>query len=219
MWLDVVNKHKAHAPSIITIFLAWIALRSGIAVDKSYTISKLRISLVSLWSKSAMLVLLNFLTFAILCIAQVIPTAPGPGETFREGSDCTVKWKPDTTGTWDSFDIGEHWNPRPCSNSSICVPNSLNAPPLDLMSGSNDNMTYVIHVVSQLGGTSSSYSWTCPKVQPYSAIYFYQVCELCTASFPLSNTSVQFNQKHASTNASHAWTTRFTVSNNEPSQL
>lgn len=54
-----------------------------------------------------MLILLSFLTFPILCVAQVIPTAPGPGETFKAGTECTVKWKPDTSGKWDSFDIGE----------------------------------------------------------------------------------------------------------------
>lgn len=47
------------------------------------------------------------------------------------------------------------------------------------MSGSNDNMSTVATVASGLDGTDSSlspYNWTCPEVDPYSAIYFYQVC-------------------------------------------
>ncbi len=46
------------------------------------------------------------------------------------------------------------------------------------MSGSNDNMTRVTTVASGLDGTDSSrspYTWTCPEVDPYSAVYFYQV--------------------------------------------
>ena len=49
----------------------------------------------------------------------------------------------------------------------------------DLMTGSNNNMTRLTTVVSGLDGTDESfspYSWTCPEVDPYSVIYFYQVC-------------------------------------------
>lgn len=48
----------------------------------------------------------------------------------------------------------------------------------DLMSGSNGNMSAVTTVASGLDGTNSTlspYNWTCPEVDPYSAIYFYQV--------------------------------------------
>lgn len=48
----------------------------------------------------------------------------------------------------------------------------------DLMSGSNNNMSIVTNVASELDGTDGSltpYSWTCPEVDPYSTIYFYQV--------------------------------------------
>ena len=67
--------------------------------------------------------------------------------------------------------------------------------PLDLMSGSNSNMTLVANVAEDLDGTDPSlspYTWTCPDVDPYSTIYFYQ-----------------FNA--AADKSSPAWTTRFTV--------
>jgi hypothetical protein len=40
--------------------------------------------------------------------AKLLPTAPGPNETFRAGSNCTVAWVPDPTGTWDNVTISEH---------------------------------------------------------------------------------------------------------------
>lgn len=48
------------------------------------------------------------------------------------------------------------------------------------MSGSNKNMSLVTNVVVGLDGTDDSlspYSWTCPEVDPYSNIYFYQVTQ------------------------------------------
>ena len=51
-------------------------------------------------------------------------------------------------------------------------------PTTDLMSGSNLNTSLVTNVANTLDGTNKSltpYSWTCPEVDPYSAIYFYQV--------------------------------------------
>lgn len=63
------------------------------------------------------------------------------------------------------------------------------------MSGSNSNMTLVSNVAEDLDGTDSSlspYTWTCPDVDPYSTIYFYQF----TAANDKPNP---------------AWTTRFTV--------
>jgi hypothetical protein len=47
------------------------------------------------------------------------------------------------------------------------------------MSGSNNNMSFVTNVASGLDGTDATltpFNWTCPEVDPYSAIYFYQVC-------------------------------------------
>jgi hypothetical protein len=47
-----------------------------------------------------------------------------------------------------------------------------------LMSGSNTNMSLVTEVARGVDGTDQdllAYDWTCPEVEPYSAIYFYQV--------------------------------------------
>ncbi|KDN41512.1 hypothetical protein K437DRAFT_226713 [Tilletiaria anomala UBC 951] len=85
----------------------------------------------------------------------LVLTGPGPGETFRAGGTCTVTWTPDTSGStkWKSFT-------------------------LDLNTGSNQAMTKLETIATGLDGTDptkTSYSWTCPEVSPYSAIYFYQV--------------------------------------------
>ncbi|KAI9604751.1 hypothetical protein H4Q26_002720 [Puccinia striiformis f. sp. tritici PST-130] len=79
------------------------------------------------------------------------PTAPGPGQTFKEGGDCTLTWNLDTTGKWTSFSV-------------------------DLMSGSNFAMSTVTNVFKDKDGTKgeTSYTWKCPSVTPNSAIYFYQ---------------------------------------------
>ncbi|KDQ64552.1 hypothetical protein JAAARDRAFT_112720, partial [Jaapia argillacea MUCL 33604] len=84
--------------------------------------------------------------------AVLVPTAPGPGDSFAAGSTCLIKWNADPTDSWAKFSI-------------------------DLMSGSNDAMRLVTNVASGVDGTDSSlspYNWTCPQVSPYSSIYFYQ---------------------------------------------
>ncbi|KAH9813319.1 hypothetical protein DFH28DRAFT_930062 [Melampsora americana] len=83
--------------------------------------------------------------------AGVTPTAPGPGQVFNEGSDCTIQWNLDTTGKWTNFAI-------------------------DLKTGSNQAMQLVTNVASGLDGTkgATSHKWKCPAVTPNSAIYFYE---------------------------------------------
>ncbi|KAI9001025.1 Ser-Thr-rich glycosyl-phosphatidyl-inositol-anchored membrane family-domain-containing protein [Trametes punicea] len=117
-----------------------------------------------------MLRLLTSTVLAGLALADFTPTAPGPGDSFAAGSDCTIAWKPDESGQWTNVSI-------------------------HLMSGSNDNMTEVTTVASGLDGTDPSfspYNWTCPDVNPHSAIYFYQF--------------TNGNDRQDST-----WTTRFTI--------
>ncbi|KAM0787060.1 hypothetical protein ACM66B_006323 [Microbotryomycetes sp. NB124-2] len=101
------------------------------------------------------------------CKAAVTPLGPGPGIVFREGGQCTTSWRRDTTGDWTSFAI-------------------------DLMSGSNTQMTVVTRVADDMDGTSTSTTFTfaCPEVTPNSAIYF-----------------LQFTQD----GADPQWTTRFTI--------
>ncbi|KAG8890592.1 hypothetical protein FRB98_007146 [Tulasnella sp. 332] len=68
-----------------------------------------------------------------LVFADVVPTAPGPGATFNEGSMCTLQWDVDTTDTWTDMTI-------------------------DLMSGSNLNMTRVINL--SVGANRTWPTWT-----------------------------------------------------------
>ncbi|KAF9652249.1 hypothetical protein BDM02DRAFT_3258688 [Thelephora ganbajun] len=113
---------------------------------------------------------LALLVLSRLVLGAVTPTAPGPGEVLAAGSKCSISWTPDESGKWKTFSI-------------------------DLMSGSNSNMTLVTNVAEDLDGTDSSlspYTWTCPEVDPYSAIYFYQFNAAVDKSSP-------------------AWTTRFTI--------
>jgi hypothetical protein len=104
--------------------------------------------------------------------ADLIPTAPGPGQTFTAGSNCTIIWDVDQSGLWKNVTIGDQ------SSAGSPFVSFLILCYQDLMSGSNTNMSLVTNVISGLDGTNTSstpYNWTCPEVDPYSAIYFYQV--------------------------------------------
>lgn len=86
-----------------------------------------------------------------LISADPVPTAPGPGDVFKEGGDCTFTWTPDTTGVWKVMNV-------------------------ELMTGSNLGMIH-LDTVATLDGTSTTdttFTYTCPAVIPNSAIYFYQ---------------------------------------------
>lgn len=113
--------------------------------------------------------------FAVLSVvaAQVTPITPGPNETFYAGSNCTIAWDTDPSGLWKSMTIG---------TSLTHVYHDLPLTPVqDLMSGSNTNMSHVTNVAMDLDGTNAyltPFNWTCPAVDPYSTIYFYQVSSL-----------------------------------------
>lgn len=84
---------------------------------------------------------------------------------------------------------------------------------IGLMSGSNDNMTVVTTVATGLDGTNSSlfpFQWTCPEVDPYSAIYFYQVWQ---AHLFLLHVLLTFRAQFTNGNdrTDSQWTARFTV--------
>ena len=49
---------------------------------------------------------LALLLLSQFAIGAVTPTAPGPGEVFAVGSECSVSWTPDQSGKWKSFTIG-----------------------------------------------------------------------------------------------------------------
>ncbi|TBU33998.1 hypothetical protein BD309DRAFT_969427 [Dichomitus squalens] len=84
--------------------------------------------------------------------AEVVPTAPGPGDVFKQGGQCTFTWTPDTTGVWKQMNV-------------------------ELMSGDNWQMSHITTVATNIDGTDATkatFSYNCPEVTPNSAIYFYQ---------------------------------------------
>ncbi|KAI0831897.1 hypothetical protein BC628DRAFT_1415391 [Trametes gibbosa] len=95
--------------------------------------------------------LVALLAGAAVVSADPTPSAPGPGDVFREGGQCTLAWDVDPTGTWTEMNV-------------------------ELMTGDNFNMIHLT-TVAKLDGTDASkttYSYDCPQVTPNSAIYFYQ---------------------------------------------
>ncbi|OBZ74099.1 hypothetical protein A0H81_06247 [Grifola frondosa] len=79
------------------------------------------------------------------------PTAPGPGDKFDEGTQCSTQWTADPSGQWTTMNI-------------------------ELMTGDNLNMVHITTVATVDGtdASNTSFSYPCPEVTPNSAIYFYQ---------------------------------------------
>ncbi|KAJ3754068.1 hypothetical protein EV360DRAFT_52354 [Lentinula raphanica] len=112
-------------------------------------------------------VLLAATAFTQLARADVVPNTPSTG---KAGSTCTITWSGDSNST-------SNW-----SNMAI-----------EFMTGDNFDMVFLTTVATGLDGTKSgTYSWTCPDVTIYSAIYFYQF---------ISPTEVE----------NPVWTTRFAI--------
>ncbi|KAI0074485.1 hypothetical protein K474DRAFT_1570617, partial [Panus rudis PR-1116 ss-1] len=91
------------------------------------------------------------LATALVARADPVPTDPGPGDVFNEGSTCHIAWEVDTTGTWKIMNI-------------------------ELMSGSNTQMNHIT-TIATVDGTDpakTTFDYPCPEVAPNSAIYFYQ---------------------------------------------
>jgi len=106
---------------------------------------------------------------SLLARADVTPTEPSPGDIFNAGSPCHATWLGDSNSTtiWKNMAI-------------------------ELMSGSNTDMIHITTVATGQDGTVDGiFTFTCPQVNPNSAIYFYQ--------FSSPQTKVL------------TWTTRFTI--------
>jgi len=104
---------------------------------------------------------------ASLVRADVNPSTP---DTGKAGSTCSIVWAADTNSTTNWADMS-----------------------IELMTGSNYNMVFMTTVATGLDGTKDgTFSWTCPQVNPYSDIYFYQFVSPLETSNPL-------------------WTTRFAI--------
>lgn len=113
--------------------------------------------------------------FSRVVFADLIPTAPGPGEIFIAGDNCTIRWNADQSGTWKNVAIGTFIAVQYNVKAHRCTQ--------DLMTGSNTNMSRVTNVISGLDGTDitlTPFNWTCPEVDPYSTVYFYQVRHVST---------------------------------------
>lgn len=101
--------------------------------------------------------------------ADVTPSEPGPGDSFNAGATCHTNWIGDTNSTTE-------WK-----NMAI-----------ELMTGSNLGMVHLTTVATNQDGTKDgTFTFPCPQVNPYSAIYFFQY------SSPLAT--------------DRTWTTRFTI--------
>jgi len=65
------------------------------------------------------------LSFALVALADVTPTEPGPGDVFQQGGSCTIGWSPDQTGTWKELNIelmtGDNFNMVHLTSPSYCI--------------------------------------------------------------------------------------------------
>ena len=92
--------------------------------------------------------------------ADPTPTAPGPGDVFKEGGQCTFTWDVDTSGTWKQMNVelmsGDNWNMIHLTSMSS-----------DSRSLSNTHLYHHLLAVATLDGTDAtktSYSYDCPQV-------------------------------------------------------
>ncbi|KAE9405396.1 hypothetical protein BT96DRAFT_338387 [Gymnopus androsaceus JB14] len=130
---------------------------------------------------------------ASLVRADVNPSTP---DTGKAGSTCSIVWAADTNSTTNWADMS-----------------------IELMTGSNYNMVFMTTVATGLvldlnfllppnanetpqdGTKDGTFSWTCPQVNPYSDIYFYQFVS------PLETSNPQWTTRFAIASSSGATTT------------
>ncbi|CDS05774.1 hypothetical protein LRAMOSA08302 [Lichtheimia ramosa] len=104
-------------------------------------------------------------------IATMAPSYPDPGAIWTAGKQYQILWVDDGT----SPSVNESW-----TNFKI-----------DFMTGDNTNQKFLTNVANGLDGSkSTSYTWTAPHVDPYSAVYFFMFTNAAGES---------------------AWTTRFGI--------
>lgn len=122
-----------------------------------------------MFSKHTFTTLVAAVALAGVAYADVTPSEPGPGSSYTAGGDCTITWEGDkeSTTAWKDMSI-------------------------QLMTGSNLQMVHITTVATGQDGTvDGRFSYKCPEVNPYSAIYFYQ--------FTAAGTTTK------------TWATRFTI--------
>ncbi|KIM34109.1 hypothetical protein M408DRAFT_90716 [Serendipita vermifera MAFF 305830] len=97
--------------------------------------------------------------------ADPVPLEPSSTSVFNEGSNCTILWTPDTTGTWTTMYI-------------------------ELMTGDNFNQVH-LKTVATVDGTDTAnprFSYPCLDVTPNSPIYFYKFTSPGSTTGPLFTT-------------------------------
>jgi hypothetical protein len=95
------------------------------ACTRSLTLSQLVIRFYLLCDLASLLLLSNstlcdfhslfhyamFALFALalvsLAAADIVPIAPGPGDVFNAGAECTIKWTPDASASWTNMTISK----------------------------------------------------------------------------------------------------------------
>jgi len=93
----------------------------------------------------------TLIALAIASGALAAPTPTTPSGSFTAQGECNIAWLADTNAT-------KPWN-------------TMN---IQLMTGSNAQMTHMRTVATVDATKQTNFSWTCPEVDPYSIIYFYQ---------------------------------------------
>ncbi|KAJ4473327.1 hypothetical protein C8J55DRAFT_537101 [Lentinula edodes] len=118
-------------------------------------------------SSFSLALLLASAASTLLVQADLVPDTPSTGTA---GSTCSITWAGDSSSSSNWSDMA-----------------------IEFMTGDNFDMVFLTTVATGLDGTKSgSYSWTCPEVNPYSAIYFYQFISPVESGNPV-------------------WTTRFAI--------
>lgn len=87
------------------------------------------------------------LAASIPAFAQVTPTAPGPGDSYRVGADCIAEWDPDSTGVRACLLHESRWRTatrralgRGMRELTRWIIQTWTSFDIDLMSGSNTAM-------------------------------------------------------------------------------
>ena len=93
--------HNAHSPRSFML-TPLVDSSLGPIQNTPYPYPFLIKSLSNMIAYASVVALLASATFVH---AQIDPSAPGPGDVFKQGEQCTFTWNPDTTGTWKETNV------------------------------------------------------------------------------------------------------------------
>ena len=101
------------------------------------------------------------LSAALVALAQVTPTEPGPGDVDNQGAACNIEWTPDATGIWKSLNIqlmtGDNIKMIPLTSTNS----------LELSKRASFDPFLPLAVASNIDGTATpgTFSFPCPAVR------------------------------------------------------